>query len=178
MHSSCGRYVITFNGEIYNFKACDKNWIHWGKRSAGIRTPRSCLPRIAHWGVEDRTKKVQRHVRVLRFGTARSEDIVFVARSCRRKATLLRLGGQHFAIQLRTQGSASSSCISAPRLIVEPHRLSPSQLYSCATFDLQRNLQAAPQGRLLAIRGFGSRRFAEAVLVRQTRRRRWAWSTI
>ena len=40
MHSSCGRYVITFNGEIYNFKALRQEL-------EGLRTG---LPRAFRYG--------------------------------------------------------------------------------------------------------------------------------
>jgi asparagine synthase (glutamine-hydrolysing) len=57
MHSSCGRYVITFNGEIYNFKALRQELESLGQTFRGHSDTEVMLASIAHWGVENAVKK-------------------------------------------------------------------------------------------------------------------------
>src|SRR5271154_3329577 len=57
MHSSCGRYVITFNGEIYNFKALRAELDSLGQTFRGHSDTEVMLAAIARWGVEDALKK-------------------------------------------------------------------------------------------------------------------------
>ena len=57
MHSSCGRYVITFNGEIYNFKALRSELDSLGQTFRGHSDTEVMLAAIARWGVEDSLKK-------------------------------------------------------------------------------------------------------------------------
>lgn len=46
MHSACGRYTVTYNGEIYNFEDLRAELTAGGaaRLGAGIPIPRSCLP--------------------------------------------------------------------------------------------------------------------------------------
>jgi asparagine synthase (glutamine-hydrolysing) len=57
MHSSCGRYVITFNGEIYNFQALREELVALGQAFRGHSDTEIMLAAIAHWGVEASLKK-------------------------------------------------------------------------------------------------------------------------
>ena len=57
MHSSCGRYVITFNGEIYNFKVLRAELDLLGQTFRGHSDTEVMLAAIARWGVEDALKK-------------------------------------------------------------------------------------------------------------------------
>ena len=57
MHSACGRYVITFNGEIYNFKALRQELEQLGEKFRGHSDTEIMLAAIARWGVEASLKK-------------------------------------------------------------------------------------------------------------------------
>ena len=57
MHSASGRYVITFNGEIYNFKALRAELEQLGETFRGHSDTEIMLTAIARWGVEASLKK-------------------------------------------------------------------------------------------------------------------------
>jgi asparagine synthase (glutamine-hydrolysing) len=57
MHSSCGRYVITFNGEIYNFKLLRQELEKLGHGFRGHSDTEVMLGAITQWGVEAALKK-------------------------------------------------------------------------------------------------------------------------
>lgn len=57
MHSACGRYVITYNGEIYNFKALRQELESEGQTFRGHSDTEVMLAGIASWGVEAALKK-------------------------------------------------------------------------------------------------------------------------
>ena len=57
MHSACGRYVITFNGEIYNFQALRAELEALGATFRGHSDTEIMLAAIVNWGVEESLKK-------------------------------------------------------------------------------------------------------------------------
>jgi asparagine synthase (glutamine-hydrolysing) len=57
MESSCGRYVITYNGEIYNFKGLRKELETLGQGFRGHSDTEVVLAAIAHWGLEAALEK-------------------------------------------------------------------------------------------------------------------------
>lgn len=52
MTSACGRYIATFNGEIYNFKALRKELEGMGRRFRGRSDTEVLLSSVSAWGVE------------------------------------------------------------------------------------------------------------------------------
>jgi asparagine synthase (glutamine-hydrolysing) len=57
MSSACGRYVITFNGEIYNFRALRREMEGAGYRFRGHSDTEIMLACISEWGVRNATKR-------------------------------------------------------------------------------------------------------------------------
>jgi asparagine synthase (glutamine-hydrolysing) len=57
MHSASGRYVITFNGEIYNFKSLRAELEALGATFRGHSDTEVMLAAIERWGVEESLKK-------------------------------------------------------------------------------------------------------------------------
>jgi asparagine synthase (glutamine-hydrolysing) len=52
MHSACGRYVISFNGEIYNFKSLRREMESLGETFRGRSDTEVMLAAIGRWGLE------------------------------------------------------------------------------------------------------------------------------
>ncbi|MBL8516660.1 MAG: asparagine synthase (glutamine-hydrolyzing) [Betaproteobacteria bacterium] len=60
MHSACGRYVLVFNGEIYNFQALkgEISRLHPGQPWRGRSDTEVVLAAITHWGVDTTLTKL------------------------------------------------------------------------------------------------------------------------
>lgn len=57
MVSHCGRYVISFNGEVYNYKALRQELEEMGSTFRGRSDTEVMLACISRWGVEKATKR-------------------------------------------------------------------------------------------------------------------------
>lgn len=57
MESSCGRYVITFNGEIYNFRLIKKELVDAGRNFRSYSDTEVVLEAISQWGLEPALEK-------------------------------------------------------------------------------------------------------------------------
>ena len=57
MVSSCGRYVIVFNGEIYNFRELRTDLISRGHRFRGSSDTEVILAAVSEWGIASSLKR-------------------------------------------------------------------------------------------------------------------------
>lgn len=57
MVSSCGRYVIVFNGEVYNFPDLRRELEQCGRKFRGHSDTEAILEAISEWGLETAVKK-------------------------------------------------------------------------------------------------------------------------
>jgi len=53
MQSACGRYVTSFNGEIYNFKTIRAELECWGHRFRGHSDTEVMLAAVSQWGIHE-----------------------------------------------------------------------------------------------------------------------------
>ncbi len=58
MHSSCGRFVLSFNGEVYNFNELRPELEALGRRFRGHSDTEVILEGAAQWGVEPMIKRL------------------------------------------------------------------------------------------------------------------------
>jgi asparagine synthase (glutamine-hydrolysing) len=78
MHSSCGRYVITFNGEVYNYKELRRRLETTGHSFRGESDTEVVLMACAAWGIESATKNFEG---MFAFGIYdRAERVLWLAR--------------------------------------------------------------------------------------------------
>ena len=92
MTSSNGRYVIVFNGEVYNFGELRKDLEPLGHGFRGHSDTEVMLEAVSEWGLEAAVKEIRRHVRLRSLGQARASAAPG-AGSAGHKTTLLRLAG-------------------------------------------------------------------------------------
>ncbi|MBM4226127.1 MAG: asparagine synthase (glutamine-hydrolyzing) [Gammaproteobacteria bacterium] len=57
MHSSCGRWVLVFNGEIYNFQSLRKDLEALGAAFRGHSDTEVLLAGVVHWGLEETLRR-------------------------------------------------------------------------------------------------------------------------
>ena len=89
MHSADRRYVITFNGEIYNYRDIRKRAAGAGRSMRSDSDTEVLLEACALWGVEAGDRARDRHVRVCALGPQRAHALPG-ARPPRHQAALLR----------------------------------------------------------------------------------------
>ena len=122
MHSASRRYVLVFNGEIYNFPELAQRSLRPRPPFSGRRDTEVLLAGSSRWGMAWRASRIGRYVRHRALGP-REHDLALRARPPRQEAALPRRGTETPALRLRAQGVA---CV--PRLSPggRPGRLSVS----------------------------------------------------
>jgi asparagine synthase (glutamine-hydrolysing) len=154
MHSSSGRYVITFNGEIYNFKALRQELAQLGETFRGHSDTEIMLAAIARWGVEASLKKFNG---MFAFGLwDREEQTLYLSRDRAGEKPLyygwagktLVFGSELKALQQYPdfRGDIDRGALT----VYLRHNYIP------APHSIYKGIYKLPAGTVLAIRGFGS----------------------
>jgi asparagine synthase (glutamine-hydrolysing) len=154
MHSASGRYVITFNGEIYNFKALRQELEQLGETFRGHSDTEIMLAAIARWGVEASLKKFNG---MFAFGLwDREEQTLYLSRDRAGEKPLyygwagktLLFGSELKALQQHPdfRGDIDRGALT----VFLRHNYIP------APHSIYKGIYKLPAGTVLAIRGFGS----------------------
>jgi asparagine synthase (glutamine-hydrolysing) len=154
MHSASGRYVITFNGEIYNFKALRQELEQLGEKFRGHSDTEIMLTAIARWGVEASLKKFNG---MFAFGLwDREEQTLYLSRDRAGEKPLyygwagktLLFGSELKALQQHPdfRGDIDRGAVA----VYLRHNYIP------APHSIYKGIYKLPPGTFLTIRGFGS----------------------
>jgi asparagine synthase (glutamine-hydrolysing) len=154
MHSFCGRYVITFNGEVYNFKALRQELEALGQPFHGHSDTEIMLACIAHWGVEAAVKKFNGMFAFALWD--RQEKTLYLSRD-RAGEKPLYYG---WAGKTLLFGSELKALQQHPEFRGEIDRgalaLYVRHNYITAPHSIYKGIHKLTPGTLLAIRGFGT----------------------
>jgi asparagine synthase (glutamine-hydrolysing) len=154
MHSAGGRYVITFNGEIYNFKALRQELEQLGETFRGHSDTEIMLAAIARWGVE---ASLQRFNGMFAFALwDREEQTLYLSRDrAGEKPLYYGWAGKTllFASELKAlqqhpdfRGDIDRGAVA----VYLRHNYIP------APHSIYKGIYKLPAGTFLVIRGFGS----------------------
>jgi hypothetical protein len=131
MVSADGRYVIIFNGEVYNFNQLRNELAGLGHAFRGHSDTEVMLASICQWGIPE---AVQRFNGMFAFGLLSHPG----TRPVGNQTALLWLERQRFPFWVRTQGFEGPSCIPSRNRPGRSGALPAPQLYSHSLYDLYR----------------------------------------
>ena len=154
MHSSCGRFVITFNGEIYNFKVLREELDALGQAFRGHSDTEVMLAAIAHWGVEAALKKFNGMFAFAIWD--RQERTLYLARDRAGEKPLYYGWAGHtllFASELKALHQHPDFRGEIDRGVLTVYL---RHNYIPAPHSIYKGIHKLPPGTLLTIRGFGS----------------------
>jgi asparagine synthase (glutamine-hydrolysing) len=154
MHSACGRYVITFNGEIYNFKALRAELEGLGATFRGHSDTEIMLAAIVRWGVEESLKKFNGMFAFALWD--RQDKTLYLSRDRAGEKPLYYGWAGHtllFASELKALHQHPDFRAEIDRGAVAVYL---RHNYIPAPHSIYKGIYKLTPGTLLAIRGFGS----------------------
>ncbi|NOX91675.1 MAG: asparagine synthase (glutamine-hydrolyzing) [Gammaproteobacteria bacterium] len=149
MHSACDRYVVTFNGEIYNFPDLQLQLEGLGATFSGHSDTEVLLAAISYWGIE---KSLQRFNGMFAFALwDKKKQMLTLARDRIGKKPLYygRVGSQFvFASELKalTRHPLFNN-------MIDPDALSLYLQYNYvpAPYSIYKNIYKLPQGCMVSV---------------------------
>jgi asparagine synthase (glutamine-hydrolysing) len=154
MHSSCGRYVITYNGEIYNFQSLRDELLSLGQAFRGHSDTEVMLAAIARWGVEAALKKFNGMFAFALWD--QQERTLYLSRDRAGEKPLYYGWAGHTLLF----GSELKALLQHPDFRGEIDRgalmVYLRHNYIPAPHSIYKGIHKLPPGTFLAIRGFGS----------------------
>ncbi len=143
MVSACGRYVLVFNGEIYNHLEIRRE-LGAGHDGAwrGHADSETLLAAFSRWGIK---AALTRTVGMFAFAVwdRRDPRTHACARSPWRKAALLRLAGRQLPFRIRTESVEGTPGLRRGHRSRRADVAAAAQLHPCAALDIRRHPQVA-----------------------------------
>ena len=143
MVSSCGRFVVSYNGEAYNAAELRPELEAAGRKFRGHSDTEVIVEGFAVWGVQRTVERLERHVRDGGLGPRRAAADAG-ARPARHQAAVLDQAERPLPVRLRAQGVQGGAAMAWR---IEPRRCRGAdalQLRPGSDVHLCRRQQIAP----------------------------------
>jgi len=149
MHSACDRYVVTFNGEIYNFPDLRLQLESLGAIFSGHSDTEVLLAAIAYWGIE---KSLQRFNGMFAFALwDKKKQMLTLARDrVGKKPLYYGWAGNQFVFASELKALTRHPLFNN---IIDPDALSLYLQYNYvpAPYSIYKNIYKLPQGCMMSV---------------------------
>jgi asparagine synthase (glutamine-hydrolysing) len=111
MQSAHGRYVVVFNGEIYNHRKLKSDLVSRGQTFRGSSDTEVILAACEEWGVEETITRCIGMFAIALWDTEK-KDLYLIRDRMGEKTALLRMAQRDFPVCIGTEGDETTSRLS------------------------------------------------------------------